>query len=824
MKAGYTKLQTSFTRGEVDPLLMARFDLDSYFSGAEKMRNFIPQPQGGAKFRPGLEYLYKLPYTLTRQTAIAPTAPNGGTAANGNDNSTSTVILTTVNISTTNPYVVAKYDLTAPTLIKFVDVVGFTLTAGTSTEFVVQHSADDVTYTNLAPTIPASTTASSRRIHANISKRYWRLVRIGATDLGTAKAQVQEFNLWTETATVSAVKLARFTFSTTQTYVLAFTDRNCDVFKDDVWQASIRTPYTSAQIPALTWTQELDYMIICHEDVATQQLVRQGDHDEWQMDDLTFTQQPVYDFNDASSPTPVNDVHTLMFTGTWIEGDYFELELDGFTTENITYNATIATMEERIQTAMYALPNVSDTGITVAGSSPTAFTITFSGASADDWTEISGRVIFSKNSVYIATGKSATGVSRKENVWSATRGYARSALFFQGRLFFGGSKSLPANLWGSKSNLYFNFDKGTNLDDEAIDATIGGQDVPAIRYLHSGRNLMIMTSSGGYFVPQPEGGALTPNNFSVRLFSSAGIADGVRPQQVGQSMLFMQDAGKIMWEVSYDIRVSQFSAVNDSLLASHLLNSPVDLAYRASSSTDSADWLAVVNGDGTVAMLVTLQEQGVTAWAGISTYAGADLFKSAVGSNNHFYFAVLRTDAVNVPYLSLEEFNEDILMDAAVAATSFPATTISGLTHLAGLSVDVVIDNAVQASMTVPGNGTITLPKTATTMAQAGLPITGQIKTLPVIINYKSGDSATEMKRVHEVHLFLDTTRHLTVDGKALTFQNFDGSLLDTSITPFSGRKLIAGRLGWDEYGQIDVTKTQPSRPTLLALELKVAS
>ena len=37
-----------------------------------------------------------------------------------------------------------------------------------------------------------------------------------------------------------------------------------------------------------------------------------------------------------------------------------------------------------------------------------------------------------------------------EEVWSSTRGYPRSVTFHEGRLFFGGTKSRPSTLFGSR--------------------------------------------------------------------------------------------------------------------------------------------------------------------------------------------------------------------------------------------------------------------------------------------------------------------------------------------------------------------------------------
>ena len=103
-------IQSSFVSGELSPLLKGRIDLAQYYQGVQTAKNVVIVPQGGMKRRPGTEYVQTVLNTLTRNTTVA-TAPNGGTAASVNDGNDATVCTTTVGISTTNPYVVCKFDL-----------------------------------------------------------------------------------------------------------------------------------------------------------------------------------------------------------------------------------------------------------------------------------------------------------------------------------------------------------------------------------------------------------------------------------------------------------------------------------------------------------------------------------------------------------------------------------------------------------------------------------------------------------------------------------------------------------------------------------------
>ncbi len=49
--------QTDFTAGELDPRLLGRTDLQSYQSGAAKLRNVVVETTGGTRRRPGMAYL-----------------------------------------------------------------------------------------------------------------------------------------------------------------------------------------------------------------------------------------------------------------------------------------------------------------------------------------------------------------------------------------------------------------------------------------------------------------------------------------------------------------------------------------------------------------------------------------------------------------------------------------------------------------------------------------------------------------------------------------------------------------------------------------------
>ena len=66
--------KTSFTAGELDPLLRGRLDLKAQEDGAARLRNVVVHPSGGVSRRPGLRLVAPCPVRCASSTFEAPTA------------------------------------------------------------------------------------------------------------------------------------------------------------------------------------------------------------------------------------------------------------------------------------------------------------------------------------------------------------------------------------------------------------------------------------------------------------------------------------------------------------------------------------------------------------------------------------------------------------------------------------------------------------------------------------------------------------------------------------------------------------------------------
>lgn len=806
-------IQTSFTAGVLDPRMAGRTDIRQYYQGMSIGRNVLPVPLGGAKRRPGLKYVATLPGTQTalHSTATA-TAANGGTANNARDDDWDTAVTTNVAIGTTNPYVVIHYDLGSAQSVRAADVIGLAITSGSSTQFAIQYSTDDSAWSTFATLSRVDTIERSyrNRAAAAVSARYWRVARIGATNLGSATAQIRDFLLWSESATVSNVRLLPFSISTDDAYVVAATDRSIQIYDTDTdaLSAAVPCPIANADISEIDYAQAADSMILVHEDYPPVMLVRDTVNSLWYIQQIEFRNIPDFDFADSSSPASTDDIQSIAFSN-FVEGNTFQLELGGARTGAIVYQGTadadhIAATEENIRRAVQNLYTVGLSGVSVDyDASDSVFVITFSEDSADNLDVISGTPLTAGSTAAIAALKIQNGVSRREPVWSNTRGWPRTVTFHEGRLYFGGSRSLPQSVFGSVVNDFFNFDIGAALDDDAIFITLNTAQLNKITAIFSGRDLQLFTSGGEFrFMASP----ITPANAAPRNQTQYGAAQ-VKPVSTDGATVFIQKTRKVLRDFLFRYEEDAYSSVPISVLAAHLLNNVQDMAAWQGDGEDDANIVMLANGDGTIAAHVTLRSQEIAAW---SQWTTDGTYEAVCSAERERYCAVNRT--INgTSVLFLEHFDEDYRLDASIAYSGASTSTVTGLSHLNGeqcrvRSGNIILDDATPSggSISVTGDG----GAYSATSFEVGLNWTPIITTMPLNSDFGNGDNFMRRKRIVKGRINVYESLGLLYNGRVLPDDHWDVDNWDEVPEPFTGVHSLEESSNWEE-GPLTQTLSQ---------------
>ena len=585
-------------------------------------------------------------------------------------------------------------------------------------------------------------------------------------------------------------RIIAFEFSVADHYMLVFTNQRMYIFKNQTLITNINgtgndylavTAVTSSILSTMCWTQSADTLILTHKDINPVKIVRGASDSSWTVSNLAFDSIPKYAFtlslsNPAATITPsaVSGSITLtagsaIFNSGYVN-QYINVEPQG-----------------RCRVVSY----ISTTKLEVVTEIP----------------------LFSTDPIASGNWEYESGY---EDVWSVSRGWPRTCTFHEGRLYFGGSASRPSTMWGSKVALFFDFNPDQAYDDDAIEATLDTNSLNIITDMISGRDLQVFTTGGEFYVPQQGLEPITPSNFFVKAVSRNGSREGIRVQQLQSGTLYIQRQGKALNEFQYSDTTLSYISTSISLLSSHLINNPIEMALRKASSTEESDSLLMLNGDGTITVYSILRQQNVVAPSRITT---TGLIKD-VGVDIEDIYAVTKRTFNSVDKYFVEVFDADSYTDCSFQGGA--ASGASGLPHEAA-TVNVIADGSVLSDEVVT-SGAITFDRPSTTSYEVGLGFTVVVKTLPVEPRMSVGVRSGFKKRILEVNALLYETQHLIINNVLVPIRTLDtAGTLDSSTIEFTGTKVINGLLGYTQDAQITVSQNLPLKLTLLGLEFKMS-
>jgi hypothetical protein len=402
--------------------------------------------------------------------------------------------------------------------------------------------------------------------------------------------------------------------------------------------------------------------------------------------------------------------------------------------------------------------------------------------------------------------------------WTSGNGYPRAVSFYEQRLFFAGTSTYPQTIWGSQTADYENFDQGTGLADESMEYAIATNKVNVIRWLQPSRDLIVGTGGGEFKVGRPQGEPLTPSNVMVTQQTTYGSWT-IPPIQIGNAILFAQRARRKLREFSYQFQSDGYIAPDMTLLAEHITAGYLkDMDYQQ--EPDSIVWACTSTGK--LLSMTYERPEDVVAWAEHELGGtGVEVESVAVITNatqDQLWVAVKRT--VNGSVVRYVEYlDPDINVDSGITGTVSTATTsVSGLSHLEGETVKLVINDAVFPDTTVSSGAiSISVPVGWSNVdIQVGLGYTSTLKTMRVEAGSQSGKAQGLKKRWNEVKVRLLNTTGVKINDDQLPFRT-SSTPMSSGIGLFTGDKRVTN-LGWDRDGIIEIKQEQPLPLTVLGI------
>jgi len=434
-----------------------------------------------------------------------------------------------------------------------------------------------------------------------------------------------------------------------------------------------------------------------------------------------------------------------------------------------------------------------------------------------------------------------------EPVWSATRGWPRTCTFHQGRLFFGGSKSKINSIWGSVPNDFFNFNVGTGAADDATFDTLDTDQFNAINGIFSGRHLQLFTSGAEFYNASS---IITPSDSTWKRQTNYG-SKKERPVSVDGATLFLDSSGRTIRQFVWSFNEDSYISVNSSLISSHILNDVQAMATIRGTSADISDFVYVVNGDGTVAVLNSMRHEDILGWTRWTTQGE---FIDVTVVNKEAYFVVKREEeyfiemlqegtytdhnvklfgtkpttdnVINGPSNVVNGLNNVVYTDftTGVAVTSITTDYKDQLVN-SNLIFKVIADSSIQDDATFIIDGTdlnhVDITRDAYDL-EVGLDYTVVVKTLPLNVDSaESGAVVNLRKRVNRVILNINESLGVYVMYNYLSDRKFT-VVLDEAPEPYTGEKEIYLFGYTDRLVEVTITQENPLPFMLLNIDSEI--
>ena len=798
--------QTNFTAGELTPKLAGQVDFKKYNNGVEEMQNMTVFPQGGATRRYGSRFVAEV-----------------------KDSSKSTRIIP-FEFNITQSYILELGDQ----YIRFYKDNG-------------QITNTPKTITGITQANPAVVTVSSHG-YSN-GDDVWINSVVGMTQLNNRRFRIA--NVTTNTFELQGVNSTGYT-----AYASAGTA--ADVFE-------IASPFTETQLYEIAFTQSADVMYLVHEDVSPRKLSRTG-HTNWTLTEVDFKRGPYLDQNTTSTTmTPSGTSGSVTITAsssTFVATDVGRL---------IKFNsghAKITNFSSATQVTATTTDNFSGTGGTTDWSLGT-FTSTKGFPKAVSFFE--QRLVFAGTTSFPQTiFASESGLYEEFDVGSSNAADAFIYTIAANRVnvirWLAPARDLIVGTVGGEFKVGRPTGEPLKPDNVQItqQTTYGGYTTQPIQIGNAVLFVQRQQKKVREFAYRFESDAyLAPDmTLLAEHITGKGIVDvdyaqepdsiywAVRKDGALLGLTYQREEDVIAWHRhiiggSYKLTFNGASDVTDSVtdsnnngfvtISNHGLSTGDKVTYSAGGGTklggivDGQDYFVYVVDANKFEFASTYEQaidrtiiqiqDGVGANHSVKAQAQVKSVSTiSEASENQTYIVVRRR--INGNIVQYVEYLDDLLkLDSGLAGTvNGSSSTITGLDHLEGEEVQILIGDAVFPNQTVT-NGAISVSLNSTSgfkSIEIGLAYTSKIKTMRIEAGANAGTAQGRKKRYNEVMVRLHKTVGIKINGDQLPFRT-SSTPMGQNIPEFTGDKRVTN-LGWDRDGQIEILQEQPLPMTVLGI------
>ena len=640
------KIQSNFTRGEVGPALYGRVDLTLYAAALRRAKNMLVHQFGGVSNRPGMKYL-------------GPVKDHSAGAR-----------LQKFQFKSTDTHI---------------------LEFGNN---YIRFMRNDAHITEAAQAITGATKANPCVITTSGAHGYSNGDEVNITSVvGMTELNNRRYLVANKGTTTFEIKDQ---FTGVDVNSTAYTTYGSAGTSSKIYE--IASPYTTAQLYELKFSQTADVLTIVHPDHNPARLTRSA-LASWALADITFS--PSIDDPTGIGATGGSGSATY-YTVTAVNEDEESLQGTGDTPSAATISGVTAADPAVVTSTSHPFLNgdlIEITGVVgmtelngrrfvvankathtfqLLGEDSSSYTAYSSGGTAtpcfvSDTTDTNVTISWTTNNdavrynIYKLTagvfgwiGSSAgssftdTGITPDPSItppvftepFILANNKPSAVTSHQQRQVMGGSTNKPDTTFFSVVGSSDNFSKRVPAEEgDGFSTTLASNEINAIRHYVSLQSLLVFTEGSEWIIKSNSG----DSRFSFATISQTpqtywGCSQ-IPPIVVGNKAIFVSETGRNVRATGYQFSNDAYSAEELSLMVPHLFRNATSVDWAHVTSPEPV--IYIVMSDGTCNVLTYNEEQEVTAWSTADTdgtYESVTSIRPSYSdTNEEAFFVVKRT-------------------------------------------------------------------------------------------------------------------------------------------------------------------------------------
>lgn len=567
------------------------------------------------------------------------------------------------------------------------------------------------------------------------------------------------------------------------------------------------TPYPGAALSEVDYAQTADIVYLVHIDYPLNKLIRH-DHDDWEYVEVTLG--PLIDPPVGGSGAPTTPNTT------------------GIVYSNYNYVITAVKDSTPAQESRASAIITVSNDLSLSGNYNT-LTLPAKPAGVDRY------IVYKEQGGAYGYIGGTDGLSFKDqniqptlsdtppigdNPFDGVGNYPSTVTFHQQRLTLGRTRLVPNGVWQSGSADYENFDtsRPAKLDD-AHSFAIVDKRVNAINQIVSQDELLLLTSDSIWSVAGTEGKVMGPGSVDPKKQTNRGVSR-LDPIEIDEVTFLQPAKGSSVRTLGFTFEKEGYATNNVTIFSPHLFEGLKIIAWAWQEEPFACIW--AVRSDGALLCFTWEAEQQVWGWTLCETNG---LFEDIVTISEQGFdrvYATIRRTINGVERLFYERMalphQSDIStachLDCSVTQIyDPPQNVIHGLGHLEGETVSAYFDGYASHDHVVE-DARIILPNGyEATIATVGLRYTGEVETLPPVLQAQAGSMHTNRQQINEIVVRVIDTKGIKVGAIGTPLEQVeerDGSEVAELPDVDARDYLVPAEGNWADTSGIRIVQDDP--------------